>query len=151
MPVSGSQTNNDAPDAERLRQALVDAGFEIYRADGGSIVLAERVRMHLMESGVSLVTGSELQITVCVRTQRTDHPGDDAATMLDRVRSAVAATVAERGFAESAAESRDIMHPSEQGNVLDVWHEVTFSRQVEEEQLHDHLRWALALPRCVTS
>lgn len=148
--VSSTQSSG-APDVERLKQALLDGGFEIYRVDGACIVLAERVRMHLMESAVTLDSTDALRVSVCVRAQRTDYPGDNAAMMLERVRTAMRESIAERGFAESAAGTRDITHPAEPGTVLDVWHEVTFSKVVDEDGLNEYLRWALSLPRCVSS
>lgn len=149
--MSKAKQGTESPRIRGLKQALVDGGFEIYRLEGESILLAERVRMHLMESGVRLDANGSLRVSVRIRAQRSDFPGDDADTILGRVRDAITPMAEANGFTESAAGSRDILHPSETDTVLDVWHEVTFSKVVDEDALHEQLRWALALPRCVSN
>src|SRR6185295_16832494 len=59
---------------DRLKQAMVDAGLEIYRANGSEIRIAERVRVHLMDSAVAITIRDQPLINLTVRSQRSDFP-----------------------------------------------------------------------------
>lgn len=134
---------------DRLKQAITDAGLEVYRVEGDDILLAERVRMHLMESGVVVRTAPQLCIMVRVRAQRSDFPAASEDALYDTVRGAMDAAASANGFAETATEARQILHPSDDSQVLDVWYEVTYGRELPEAELIDAARWAIAQPRCI--
>jgi hypothetical protein len=135
---------------DRLKQALFDAGLEIYRATASEIRIAERVRMHLMDSGVAVSLRSGPQVTMTVRSQRSDFPGAPAELLFDKVRSAVGKAAEERGFRELSAVTRDITDPVDESHVLDVWHELTLGKDSSDvASLVDDVRWALRIPKCV--
>ncbi|HEY8086635.1 MAG TPA: hypothetical protein VIF09_02290, partial [Polyangiaceae bacterium] len=77
----------------RLKKALLDAGFEVFRTRGEEIVLAERPRENLiMDSGVRLrLSGdSSLEIRIVLRAQKADFPNEDEGHLFDRVRQLAA-------------------------------------------------------------
>ena len=134
-----------------LKRAIVGAGLEIYRVDGGEVRVAERVRMHLMDSGVTVSLTEATRICVTVRSQRSDFPTGRTDELYELVRRAMKATAEDRGFREVAASSRDITDPVDASSVLDVWHELTFAKDVEVvDTLIEDLQWALQLPKCVS-
>ena len=134
---------------DRLKQALLDAGLEIYRVTKSEIRVAERVRMHLMDSGVAVsITPSRVELTV--RGQRSDFPNLAADELFHRVRASLGAIVERHGFRELSAVARDITDPVDASLVLDVWHELTYGKDVASlEALVEDVRWALAAAKCV--
>jgi hypothetical protein len=142
-------TENDLT-LEALSQAVTAAGLEIYRAERTEIRIAERVRMHLMDSGVAVLLAPAPRVCVTIRAQRSDFPMESASDLLARVRCAVQAEAAERGYAEANAESRNIENPADPEDVLDVWHELTYAKGVADvTALIAEVRWALAMPKCI--
>jgi len=139
-----------SPTPESVKEALVAAGLEVYRTDGHRITLAERVRLHLMDSGVRVdVAGPAVSFTV--RSQRSDSPTASAADLFERVRESMASTVDARGFVEVNEQTREVTDPVDETHVLDVWHELTYEKPAGSmEQIVEDVRWALALPKCVT-
>jgi hypothetical protein len=136
---------------EEVRRAIVDAGFEIYRVDGSEIRVAERIRVHLMDSGVRVVAGSDVEVVFTVRAQRSDDPTATPDDLFAKVRSAIGESAGSRGFAEASSEARPITNPVDAESVLDVWHEVTFSKRVSQlDELVEEVKWAAALAKCVT-
>jgi len=145
---------------EGLRDAVLQAGLEIYRATPSEIVIAERVRMHLMDSGVAVAVfdperaavgaRSALSVTLTVRGQRSDFPEAAPDELFERVRRAVLPATNPRGFAEVANATREVTDPVDHEHVLDVWHELTFAKNVDAiEALIEDVRWALTLPKCI--
>lgn len=135
---------------DRLKQALLDAGLEIYRATGSEIRVAERVRMHLMDSGVTVSFQSDARVTLTVRSQRSDFPRAGAEQLFERVRVSIGQRVIERGFREVRAETREITDPVDDSHVLDVWHELTFAKDGQSiDGVIEDVRWALSVPKCV--
>ena len=135
---------------DRLKQALADAGLEIYRATASEIRIAERVRMHLMDSGVAVSLRSGAQVLLTVRSQRSDFPGAPAELLFDKVLGAVGKAAEERGFRELSAVTRDITDPVDESHVLDVWHELTLAKDTNDaDDLIDDVRWALRVPKCI--
>ena len=134
-----------------VKRAMVGAGLEIYRASGSEVRVAERVRMHLMDSGVTVSVAQGTCVQVTVRSQRSDFPTGRADELYELVRRAVKSTAEDRGFRESAASSREITDPVDTSSVLDVWHELTFAKDVDRiDTLIEDVQWALRLPKCVT-
>jgi hypothetical protein len=137
---------------DTLMQTLKEAGLEVYRVEGETIRVAERIRMHLMDSGVRVSQGPTARVSLTVRSQRSDFPSASADELFEKVRGALREVTGEKGFVEVSAETRDVTNPVDETQVLDVWHEVTFERDVDDAQkLVDHVRWALGVPKCVDS
>jgi hypothetical protein len=141
---------------ERLKQAMVEAGLEIYRFSGSEIRVAERVRVHLMDSGVAVAihsgaaAGDQPRVAVTVRSQRSDFPSTSADTLFAKVREAVLPAARARGFEEAGAAARDITDPVDASHVLDVWHELTFTKPIDGiPGMIEDVRWALSVPKCV--
>lgn len=135
---------------ETLSEAVVKAGLEIYRADASEIRIAERVRMHLMDSGVTIALAPAVRVLVTVRTQRSDFPMSSESEQLDRVRAAWSAATQARGYDEAKAASRDILNPGDETDVLDVWHELTYQKAIGDlSTLISEVQWALTVPKCV--
>lgn len=136
---------------DEVKRAMVGAGLEIYRASGHEVRVAERVRMHLMDSGVTVSLTQATRISVTVRSQRSDFPTGRTEELYELVRRAMKATAEDRGFSEVAAGSRNITDPVDTSSVLDVWHELTFAKDIEQiETLIEDVQWALRLPKCVS-
>jgi hypothetical protein len=133
-----------------VKRAMVGAGLEIYRVSGQDVRVAERVRMHLMDSGVTISLTQGTSVSVTVRGQRSDFPNGRAEELYELVRRAMKSTAEDRGFREVAAASRNITDPVDSSSVLDVWHELTFAKDVDRiETLIEDVQWALRLPKCV--
>lgn len=136
--------------ADRLKQAMVDAGLEIYRANGSEIRIAERVRVHLMDSGVAISLSDGARVHLTIRGQRSDFPGASADDLFAKVRNAVRSVVEAQGFREVNAATREITDPVDANHVLDVWHELTFAKDIDAlDAMVDDVRWALRVPKCV--
>lgn len=134
---------------EQLKQAIDGANLEIYRVEGDVILMAERVRMHLMESGVTVHTRTPPVITVRVRAQRSDFPTASDEALYQKVRDAIEAEAQQHGFEESGVEAREIRNPTNADDLLDVWYEVSYAKASSVSALVDDLRWALGRPRAV--
>jgi hypothetical protein len=135
---------------DRLKQAVLDAGLEIYGSSAGELRIAERVRMHLMDSGVTVSLHSDPRVTLTVRSQRSDFPTEPESELFDKVRGSIGVAILQRGFHEVRAQTRDITDPIDESHVLDVWHELTFAKEVESlDAAIDDLVWALKVPKCI--
>ena len=139
-----------APTFDVARAAIQDGGLEVFRVKDETIELAERVRSHLMDAGVSVTFGKQPSVQFTVRAQHSDFPGSPAEEMFSRVRNAVLSRAAARGFSESDQRCRQIYDPVDDSRVLDVWYELTFSKGAHElAQLMDDLRFALSIKKSV--
>jgi hypothetical protein len=135
---------------ETLSEAVIKAGLEIYRADRAEIRIAERVRMHLMDSGVVISLAPAPRVLVTVRAQRSDFPMASEGELFDRVRAALNDSAVARGYDEANAAARDIVNPGDETDVLDVWHELTFEKSIGDlALLITEVQWALTVPKCV--
>jgi hypothetical protein len=141
---------NTALTIDGVREAVLGAGLEIYRVTASEVVIAQRVRMHLMDSGVSVAISDGPRVSLTVRSQRSDFPDSASEDLFERVRQAVDPSARPRGFLEVATATRAVTDPVDEENVLDVWHELTFAKRVDAlEAMIDEVRWALELPKCV--
>lgn len=137
---------------ESVQRALAAAGIEIYRAKGGEILIAERIRVHLMDSGVRIVVSASPRVRVTVRSQRSDFPTASGSELFAKVRNRMSPLVTPRGFVEVSADAREVTDPVDASHVLDVWHELTFEKAVSHlDAVVEEVRWALGLSKCVTS
>ena len=135
-----------------IQDTLEAAGVEIYRAKGDEVQLAERVRLHIMDSGVRVLYSDDaLRIRFTARTQRSDFPNADSETLFTRVRESVGPKAVEQGYEESDASVHEVKDPVDDSHVLDVWHEVVYEKATDIDHLIDDVRWALAIEKYVSN
>src|ERR1700722_20006359 len=116
--------------AERIKKALSDAGFEVFRSRGEEIVLAERPRENLiMDSGVRLRVGDTLEGRLVLRAQKADFPNEDDVHLFARVRL-LAAGALSSGFAEVSTAVTKVADPGDAERTLDTFYEITYSKHV---------------------
>ena len=134
--------------ATELKKALQQAGFDVYRARGDEVHLAERPRENLiLEAGVVVLGGESLGVRLTVRAEKVSFPGESDDALIDRARGTAAAALA-RGFVETATTVRSMMDPGDSTHVLDTWFEVSLVKRVESfEELVTEARFALQLEK----
>lgn len=138
-------------DADALETALRAANLEIYQRIGSEIVLAERVRVHMMDSGVRIRAGEKLEVRFVTRCQRSDFPSEAGDGLYARVRAATGPEATAHGFAEAHAEHVEVKDPMNDAKVLDIWHEITWTREVDDiDAAIEHARWAIGVEKYVT-
>jgi hypothetical protein len=136
-------------DAKQIKTELVAAGLEVYRTRADEVQVAERVRLHIMDSGVRVSLGeAAAHVAFTVRQQRSDFPDVRPETLIDRARREVGRIAEGRGYVETQAGSVEVKDPMDQNRVLDVWHEVTYQKPIEDvASAVDEVRWALSIER----
>ena len=133
-----------------IQQALAEAGVEIYRAESQELQIAERVRLHIMDSGVRVVLNGELVVQFTARSQRSDAPSTPSEELFRRVREEIGERAGNRGYEELGAEIVEVKDPVDEARVLDVWHEVTYRKPVATtDDAVAEVRWALGLEKYV--
>jgi hypothetical protein len=133
-----------------IQQALADAGVEIYRTADQELQIAERVRLHIMDSGVRVVLNDALAVQFTARTQRSDAPSAKSEELFRRVREEIGEQAGSRGYEESHAEIVEVKDPVDEARVLDVWHEVTYRKPLAAvDDAVAEVRWALDLEKYV--
>ena len=133
-----------------IQQALADAGVEIYRTEDQELQIAERVRLHIMDSGVRIVLNDALAVQFTARTQRSDAPSAQSEELFRRVREEIGEQSGSRGYEESHAEIVEVKDPVDEARVLDVWHEVTYRKPLAAvADAVAEVRWALDLEKYV--
>lgn len=133
-----------------IQQALSEAGVEIYQCEEQELQVAERVRLHIMDSGVRVDVREGLVVRFTARSQRSDAPSARPEELFRRVREEIGQRARSRGYEEWRAEIVDVKDPVDHAKVLDVWHEVTYRKPLA--QLDDavaEVRWALDLEKYV--
>jgi hypothetical protein len=121
-----------APSASRIKKALIEAGFEVFRTRTEEIVLAERPRENLiMDSGVRLRLGDPLQVCVVLRAQKADFPNEDEAHLFERVRNLASGALA-GGFAEVSTAISKVADPGDAERTLDTFYEITFMKPARD-------------------
>jgi len=136
-------------DVQSVKKTLQDAGVEIYRLSDEEIQVAERVRLHIMDSGVRVRLAEGVRIRFTARTQQSDFPNAEAADLFDKVRGAINDKASTRGYAETDAITVQVRDPVNEKRILDVWHEVTYEKPSDLESLVEEVRWALELEKYV--
>lgn len=135
-----------------IKEALESAGIEIYRSTPGEVHVAERVRLHIMDSGVRvLASGDQVAVRFTARSQRSDFPNGDSNALFLRVREDVGSRAEERGYEETETAVREVKDPVDEARVLDVWHEVVYEKTTDDENLVDEVRWALSVEKYVAT
>lgn len=134
----------------RLKKALLDAGFEVFRTRGEEIVLAERPRENLiMDSGVRLRLGGDnsLEIRIVLRAQKADFPNEDEGHLFERVRQ-LAAPAVSGGFAELSHAVTKVADPGDADRTLDTFYEITFAKSAPRlDAALSELKFALGLEK----
>jgi hypothetical protein len=145
MPESPSNLTSLS---SRIKRALVDAGFEVFRSRGEEIVLAERPRENLiMDSGVRLRVVEPLEVRVVLRAQKADFPNEDEKHLFERVRRLAAQAVSE-GFAEIGTAVTRVADPGDAGRTLDTFYEITYAKPADKlDDALVELRFALGLEK----
>ena len=112
----------------RVKRALVEAGFEVFRTRSEEIVLAERPRENLiMDSGVRLRLASSLEVRIVLRAQKADFPNEEEARLFERVRG-LARDVLAAGFAEIGTSVTPVPDPGDAERTLDTFYEITYAK-----------------------
>lgn len=137
-------------DSKLVKQALLDAGLEIYRSRPDEIQIAERLRLHIMDSHVRVGIGRPMRVWFTARSQRSDFPTAEPAALVERVRRRVGGEASERGFVESATQTHEVKDPLDDSKTLDVWHEVIYAKALDDlDTLIAEVRWALSVEKFV--
>jgi hypothetical protein len=134
--------------AARIKRALIDAGFEVFRTRSEEIVLAERPRENLiMDSGVRLRVTATLEVRVVFRAQKADFPNEEEIRLFDRVRT-LACNAVDAGFVEVGTSVVRVADPGDADRTLDTFYEITYAKptQALPDALAE-LKFALALEK----
>jgi hypothetical protein len=114
--------------AARIKRALIEAGFEVFRTRNEEIVLAERPRENLiMDSGVRLRLAASLEVRVVLRAQKADFPNEEEGRIFERVRKLADHALA-AGFAEVSTSITRVADPGDSERTLDTFYEITYSK-----------------------
>ncbi|MFZ5895999.1 MAG: hypothetical protein ACOY0T_33390 [Myxococcota bacterium] len=132
-----------------MKKALQAEGFEIYRTTPTEVMLADRVRDNLlMDSAVAVRPGEEFVVSVIVRAQSSDFPGEGESALYTRARRC-AEPVQQRGFRETKTQVVPVYDPGDRSRTLDTWYEVRFERNASDlSHAVTELRAAMALEKC---
>jgi hypothetical protein len=132
----------------RMKKALVDAGFEVFRSRGEEIVLAERPRENLiMDSGVRLRVGDVLEVRIVLRAQKADFPNEDESRLFERVRR-LAVPAISGGFTEVDTAVAPVLDPSDAEHTLDTFYEITYAKRAGElDEALAELKFAIGLEK----
>lgn len=138
-------------DAKRIKEALVQAGAEVFRTRPSEVHVAERVRSHLMDSGIRLVFADEVvHVRFSARTQHSDYPGEAAEALYARVDRFVGSAARARGYVELSRESVEVKDPANAARTLDVWHEISFEKaSLALDEAVAEVLWLLTVERYV--
>jgi hypothetical protein len=134
----------------RVKRALIEAGFEVFRTRSEEIVLAERPRENLiMDSGVRLRLASPLEVRVVLRAQKADFPNEEEARLFERVRGLAGGALA-AGFAEVGTSVTPVPDPGDAERTLDTFYEITYAKPAAalDEALVE-LKFAMSLEKRV--
>lgn len=136
---------------QSLKQALTDAGIEIYGETDSELRIAERHRYHLMDSGVvAHLEGDTILVRFAVRAQRSDFPFVESAAIFERIRTVVGSCITDRGYASGTERVVDVNDPVDATKVLDIWYELEYSKRLDDTSAAiDEIRWALTVEKYV--
>ena len=140
-------------DPKQIKESLVQAGIEVFRTRPDEIHIAERVRSHIMDSGVRVhfAVPEALEVRFTARAEASDYPNVASSDLLQRVRQSVSDVATSEGFAEASAASVEVKDPVDPARTLDVWHEVAYSkRAVDLDDAVRLVQWALKVDRYIT-
>jgi hypothetical protein len=151
--MDGKTSGVSSTDLKQVKEELTKAGLEIYRTKPPSeIQIAERVRLHIMDSGVRVRLGQTMAVAFTARAQRSDFAGVSSDQLFDKVREAVGQLALERGYGEESSQVVEVTDPMDAQRVLDTWHEVTYAKSTADVTgVVEEVRWALGLEKYVAS
>jgi hypothetical protein len=134
----------------RVKRALIEAGFEVFRTRSEEIVLAERPRENLiMDSGVRVRLASPLEVRVVLRAQKADFPNEEEARLFERVRGLAGDALA-AGFAEVSTSVTPVPDPGDAERTLDTFYEITYAKPAAAlDDALVELKFALGLEKRV--
>lgn len=138
--------------AQELKTRLIRAGFEVYRARGDAVTMAERPRENLiMDSGVRITIATDgYLLRFVTRAERAVFPGEPEDAMWARARRVVAPH-AERAFREIETSVRAILDPGDESHVLDTWFEVAWEKLLPDEaELLEEVAHVMRLEKAAT-
>jgi len=136
-------------DVQSVAKALEDAGVEIYRHVGDEIQVAERVRLHIMDSGIRVVLEQGVRVRFTARSQQSDFPNALPDDLFAKVRGSIGEQANPRGYAETKSATVQVKDPVDDKRVLDVWHEVTYEKSSDLDDLVDEVQWILKLDKYI--
>ena len=138
-------------DLVALKKDLVAAGLEIYSTRATELAIAERVRMHLMDAGVSVLVRDGLLVVRFVgRAQKSDDPDREEGDAFELVRARIGVLAAARRYGEANAQVISVSDPHESSRVLDTWYEIAFECECgSKDDCIAEVRWALSIERYV--
>lgn len=134
-------------DVKQLKTLIQDAGFEIYRTKDDTLMLAERVRVHLMDSGINVSTSGRIEFVV--RAQRSDHPERSPVDQFAALEDRTGSLAMNRGYDLVSSSEVDVRDNHDSARLLDVWYELRFGRDVEASSIVEELRWVFSIERFV--
>jgi hypothetical protein len=134
----------------QIRHRLEAAGVEVFHEESEELHIAERVRLHIMDSGIRVRAKSHSRVEFTARCQRSDYPETSDAALVERVRQTVGAPAEERGFRETTIERLEVRSPSNDDDILDIWHQLTYEMETDQPaEIVSAVQWALSLERRV--
>ena len=114
--------------ASRIKKALVEAGFEVFRTRGEEIVLAERPRENLiMDSGVRLRLAASLEVRIVLRAQKADFPNEDE-TASSSASASWPSTPSPPASPRSRTAVTRVPDPGDAERTLDTFYEITYAK-----------------------
>jgi hypothetical protein len=134
--------------ASRMKRALIEAGFEVFRTRGEEIILAERPRENLiMDSGVRLRLTDSLEVRVVLRAQKADFPNEEEGRLFERVRK-LADNAVSAGFAEVGTSITRVADPGDAERTLDTFYDITYAKPTAAlSDALTELKFALSLEK----
>ncbi len=140
-------------DLHSLRKVLCDADIEIYRSIGDELHVAERIRMHIMDSGIRVRVGALLEVSFVARAQRSDFPQTPEPELFERLRNGVGAAARARGYEEGEPRVTRVTDPVDPQRVLDTWLEVPYRKHglSSASEVLEEVRWALGAERVLAA
>lgn len=136
---------------QSLKQALTEAGIEIYGESDTDLRIAERHRYHLMDSGVvARSEGDAIVVSFSIRAQRSEFPHVEESLIFERIRSVVGTTAIERGYSDGVERVVEVNDPVDATKLLDTWYELEFAKTVDgASPAIEEIRWALTVEKYV--
>ncbi|MFK7985323.1 MAG: hypothetical protein AB8I08_04765 [Sandaracinaceae bacterium] len=145
------RVSSSSTDLNRVKEGLVAAGVEIYRTQPEEIQVAERVRLHIMDSGIRVRIEDALGVVFTARSQQSDFPNIEADQLFEKVRTTVGEHATGRGYTELASQTVEVKDPMDDSKILDTWHEITYSKAMDDlEGLISEVQWALSVDKYVS-
>lgn len=139
--------------AEDIKKTLQNGGIEIYQEQGEEWQIAERIRYHMMDSGVRVKKLHDgFEVAFVARSQRSDFGSVSEDILFEKVRLGISQAANEHGFLEREHHITHAYDPVDRERVLDTWYEITYVlAESNLQRLVDEVRWAVQLDKVVTS